>query len=89
MANPVATLTSKGQLTMPASIRKALGLEAGDRLEVTALSSSEVRLRKRGGSAAAIGGLLSHLKPDPAYPTDADAVAAEALARSARRKSSK
>jgi len=27
-----ATITSKGQITIPASVRKALGLEAGDRV---------------------------------------------------------
>jgi AbrB family looped-hinge helix DNA binding protein len=29
----VATLTSKGQITIPARVRNALGLEAGDRVE--------------------------------------------------------
>jgi len=28
-----ATLTSKGQITIPARVRQALGLEAGDRVE--------------------------------------------------------
>lgn len=28
-----ATLTSKGQITIPASVREALGLKAGDRVE--------------------------------------------------------
>jgi AbrB family looped-hinge helix DNA binding protein len=28
-----ATLTSKGQITIPAAVRMALGLEAGDRVE--------------------------------------------------------
>ena len=28
-----ATLTSKGQITIPAAVRKALGVEAGDRVE--------------------------------------------------------
>ncbi len=28
-----ATLTSKGQLTVPKSVREALGLESGDRIE--------------------------------------------------------
>lgn len=28
-----ATLTSKGQITIPVSVRTALGLEAGDRVE--------------------------------------------------------
>ena len=29
---PTATLTSKGQLTLPAKIRQELGLKAGDRI---------------------------------------------------------
>ena len=29
---PEATVTSKGQITIPVQVRKALGLEAGDRL---------------------------------------------------------
>ncbi len=29
----VATLTSKGQITIPTQVRRALGLEAGDRVE--------------------------------------------------------
>ncbi|MBN9064680.1 MAG: AbrB/MazE/SpoVT family DNA-binding domain-containing protein [Rhizobiales bacterium] len=28
-----ATVTSKGQITIPASVREALGLKAGDRVE--------------------------------------------------------
>lgn len=31
----IVTLSSKGQFTVPASIRSALGFEKGDRLEVT------------------------------------------------------
>ena len=30
---PNATLTSKGQITIPAAVRKALGVKAGDRVE--------------------------------------------------------
>ena len=30
---PAATLTSKGQITIPAPVRSALGLDAGDRVE--------------------------------------------------------
>ena len=30
---PIATLTSKGQLTLPMPVRKAMGLESGDRVD--------------------------------------------------------
>ena len=30
---PVATVTSKGQITIPVAVRNDLGLDAGDRLE--------------------------------------------------------
>ena len=30
---PTATLTSKGQITIPIAVRRALGLHAGDRVE--------------------------------------------------------
>ena len=33
---PVATLTSKGQLTLPVSVRKALGLVAGAKVDFVA-----------------------------------------------------
>lgn len=30
---PIATLTTKGQVTIPKSVREALGVDAGDRIE--------------------------------------------------------
>lgn len=33
---PVATLTSKGQVTLPVSVRDALGLEAGSKIDFIA-----------------------------------------------------
>ncbi len=74
MPNPSTTLTSKGQITLPNLIRKALKLETGDRFEVTAIGNNEVQLRRRSGSAGSLAGLLSHLQPDATYPTDDDAI---------------
>jgi antitoxin PrlF len=33
---PTATVTSKGQITIPLEVRQALGIEAGDRVEFVA-----------------------------------------------------
>jgi antitoxin PrlF len=33
---PVATLTSRGRITLPQSVRRSLGLHAGDKLEFVA-----------------------------------------------------
>ena len=35
IANPIKRLTSKGQLTLPVSVRKAWGIKPGDKLELT------------------------------------------------------
>lgn len=39
-----ATLTSKGQITIPASVRAALGLDSGDRVEFIPLEGGRFEL---------------------------------------------
>ncbi len=39
-----STLTERGQVSIPASLRKAMGLRTGDRLAFTAISASEMRV---------------------------------------------
>ena len=41
-----ATLTSKGQMTLPSAVRARLGLEAGDRLLVTVQDDDTIVLRR-------------------------------------------
>jgi AbrB family looped-hinge helix DNA binding protein len=41
----VATMTSKGQITIPKEIRDALGLEPGTKVSFTPYGPGEVRLR--------------------------------------------
>lgn len=43
--NAVATMTSKGQVTVPRSIREALGLETGSRLVFELEGEGQVRLQ--------------------------------------------
>jgi len=42
-----ATLTAKGQTTIPKEIRERLGLEAGDKLVFTVLSDGTVVMRAK------------------------------------------
>lgn len=41
----LATITSKGQVTIPKSIRESLHLRTGDRIEIVVKSSGEAVLR--------------------------------------------
>ena len=43
----VATMTSKGQLTVPKEIRDRLGLKPGDKVELVPCGEQAVTLRKR------------------------------------------
>ena len=42
---PLATLTSKGQITIPSSVRKKLHLHAGDKVDFSMISETEALLR--------------------------------------------
>ncbi len=57
-----ATVTSKGQVTIPADIRRSLGLQAQDRLSFTPMPDGTVVLRAKTQSVLALKGLL---KPKP------------------------
>lgn len=55
---PDATLTSQGQITIPASIRKALRLSAGERVVFTQLDDGTVIMRAKTRSILDLKGLL-------------------------------
>jgi antitoxin PrlF len=77
-----ATLTSKGQITLPQAVRQALGVEAGDKLDFVADKGGGFRVvalrqdadRLRGRFAGRATGTVS-------VQAMADAVQAEAAAR--------
>ena len=55
-----ATLTSKGQMTLPGPVRSRLGLEAGDQLLVTVVDADTIVLkRKPAGPGKPLRGLLA------------------------------
>ena len=54
-----ATLTSKGQTTIPKDVREGLSLKAGDKLDFHLLSNASVNLRVRRGSLDDFIGVLN------------------------------
>jgi AbrB family looped-hinge helix DNA binding protein len=56
--NTDATLTSKGQTTIPKPIRDSLGMKAGDRMTFTLMPDGVVLLRVKNKRVADLAGLL-------------------------------
>jgi len=55
---PVATLTSKGQVTIPAAVRERLGIKTGDRVDFVVTSSGTVTLTPKRRRFEEIAGML-------------------------------
>ena len=53
-----ATLTSKGQITIPAIVRATLGIEAGDRVEFVQVEPGRFELVAATQSVTALKGLV-------------------------------
>ena len=47
MAVLQATVTSKGQVTLPKSLRESLSIRAGDKLEFTLEAANQISVRKK------------------------------------------
>ena len=56
---PLTTITSKGQVTIPKSIRDSLHLDAGDKVEFILTPTNEVILRPVTKKADEVFGLLA------------------------------
>ncbi|HLD68477.1 MAG TPA: AbrB/MazE/SpoVT family DNA-binding domain-containing protein [Pseudomonas sp.] len=63
-----ATLTSKGQVTIPAQVRVSLGLNAGDRIEFVAQADGTFLIMPAIQSVKALKGLIRK----PATPVSID-----------------
>lgn len=59
-----STLTSRGQTTIPKSIREALHLQPGDQVEFI-LEGDEVVLRRAGADLTALDGMLDRSDREP------------------------
>ena len=53
-----ATMTSKGQITIPAEVRKAMGLNAGERVVFTQLDDGTTVMRAKTRSILELRGIL-------------------------------
>ncbi len=53
-----ATLTSKGQTTIPKSIRDSLGMKAGDKMSFTLMPDGIVVMRVKNKRVSELAGLL-------------------------------
>lgn len=53
-----ATLTSKGQVTIPAEVRASLGLGAGDRIEFVELDNGQFAIMAAAHSVQDLQGLI-------------------------------
>ena len=75
-----ATVTSKGQITIPADVRKRLGLESGDRVEFVEVDGG-FAIKPTIDDVRALKGLLCR----PAKPVSISEMNATIRARGARK----
>lgn len=59
---PTATLTSKGQITVPKEVRAALGVQAGDRLAFRVLVDGSVLVEPEAVDPMSLFGLLGRAR---------------------------
>jgi AbrB family looped-hinge helix DNA binding protein len=71
-----ATITSKGQITLPKALRDRLHLSAGDRVEFVLEENDVVRMVPRTTSVTRLKGML----PKPERPVSVEAMS-EAIAK--------
>jgi antitoxin PrlF len=64
-----STLTSKGQTTIPKSIRERLGMKAGDRMTFTLMPDGVVLMRVKNKRVTDVAGRL-HKKGRKALPVE-------------------
>ena len=65
---PAATVTSKGQITIPVEVRSALGLDAGDRVEFVELEKGKFAVVAATTPVESLKGLIHK----PAKPVSID-----------------
>lgn len=80
-----ATVTSKGQITLPKALRDSLGIHASDQIEFSIQSPQQAQMKKL-RPAGASAGVLQHLAPSKPVSVDAINQAAKQAMRDRHRK---
>ncbi|WP_370617309.1 AbrB/MazE/SpoVT family DNA-binding domain-containing protein [Mumia qirimensis] len=76
---PTATVTSKGQITIPAAVRASLGLHAGDRVQFIELPDGNYELRPATSSVRTLKGFFGPWDGDPVTVEEMDAAIGDAV----------
>jgi len=79
---PTATITSKGQLTIPVQVRKALGVDSGDRIEFVELEKGQFAIIPATRSLQELNGLFKGRRKTAATVEEMDEVIAKGIADS-------
>jgi len=79
---PIATLTSKGQVTLPMAVRTALSLAAGNQVDFVQQGASFVLIPVRSDVAALKGRFAGRVKKPVSIAAMNQAIAAGAASRS-------
>jgi antitoxin PrlF len=77
-----ATVTSKGQITIPAQVRMALGVDAGDRIEFVEVGKGEFNIIAATRSVKELKGLFRCRRRKPVSIEEMNAAIAEGASRS-------
>jgi antitoxin PrlF len=78
----VATVTSKGQITIPSRVRTALGLEAGDRVEFVEQGKGQFAIVAATRSVQELKGLFQGKRSKPVSIEEMNAAIARRASRS-------
>ena len=77
-----ATITTKGQITIPSRVRSALGVDAGDRLEFVEIEKGQFLIIPATGSIQDLKGMGRGRRKRPVSFKEMDRAIAKGAARS-------
>ena len=77
-----ATITSKGQVTIPVQVRSAMGLDAGDRIEFVEVAKGQFAIVAATRSVRELKGLFQDRRRKPVSIEEMNAAIARRAARS-------